>query len=173
MKIKSLICLFMLAVLVFSSCGAKEPDNMFPVKPDKIIVGSGGVEKEFLPGDKDFDKILSYVRERADKSEDFGELLLAAHDPASGKHLSYEFRESETFVEFIYDECKGQSFNMSTSANSSVKEEKEVKRVFFSLTGEYHDCFFYSKDDNYKSTVTLGTLTDNTELITYVRELIE
>ena len=173
LKIKSLICLLMLAILVLTSCGAKEPDNTFPVKPDRIIVGTGGTEKEILPGDKSFDKIVSFVRERTDKSEAFGVLLLEAYDLDTGKHMSYELRESQTFVELIYDECKGQIFNMSQSGGGSAEEEKEIKRIFLSLTGDYHDCIFIGKDDNYESSATLGLLTDNTELITYVSELVK
>lgn len=150
-----------------------EPDSTFPEKPDKIIAGTGGVEKEILPGDKAFDKIVSFVRERAGKSDAFGVLRLAVHDPETEKHLSYELRESETFVELIYDECKEQSFNMMQSGGGSAEEEKEIKRIFLSLTGEEHNDIFISHDDEYKSAATLGSLTDVAELITYVNDFVK
>lgn len=163
----------MVAVFVLSSCGAKKPDNKFPAKPDKIIVGSGGAEKEIMPGDKAFDEIVSFVSERANKSEAFGTLRLAVHDSETDKHLSYELRKSETFVELIYDECRGQILNMSQSGGGSADEEVEIKRIFLSLTGQYHDCIFIGKDDEYTGDYTLGFLTDSTELITYVNELVK
>ncbi len=152
---------------------AKKPDNAFPAEPDKIIVGSDGVEKEILPGEKAYKKIVSYVRERADKSDAFGTLLLDAYDFETREHFSYRLRESETFVEFIYDECKGQTFNMMQSGGGSADEEKEIKRIFLSLTGEEHNDIFISHDDEYKSSATLGLLTDSTELITYVNDLVK
>lgn len=163
----------MIAVLILPSCGEKVPDDKFPMVPDKIIVGTGGNEKEILPDDGAFDKIVSYVRKRAEKSDAFGVLRLYAYEPMTEIHLSNGLRESETFVEFIYDESKGQILNMKQSGGGSADEEKQIKRIFLSLTGEYHDFIFIGKDDEYKSSVTFGSLTDSTELITYVNDLVK
>ena len=174
MKVKVLIC-SLIMILILSSCGARDADNTttpdFPVDPDKILVGADGYEKEISPESEEYNKILALIKERANKSEELGKMLLDAHDPDSGKHLSYELRESEVFVEFIYDECKSQNFDLLQSG-SVTTEEINVNRIFFSLTRTYHDCFFIGKDAEYKDAITIGPLADNTELITYVRDLV-
>lgn len=162
-------------ILVLSSCGAKEADNTttpdFPVDPDKILIGADGYEKEVLPESEEYNKIIALIKERVNKSEELGKMLLDAHDPDSGKHLSCELRESEVFVEFIYNECTPQKFGALRSGDEKA-EEINVHRIFFSLTRTYHDCFFIGKDADYKEAITIGPLADNTELITYVRDLV-
>lgn len=174
MKVKILLFLCIM-ILILSSCGAKEADNIatpdFPVDPDKILVGADGYEKEILPESEEYNKIVALINERVNKSEKFGKMLLDAHDPDSEKHLSYELRESEVFVEFIYNESNPQNIGILKSGEEKP-EEINVNRIFFSLTRTYHDCFFIGKDAEYKDAITIGPLADNTELITYVRDLV-
>lgn len=173
MKIKSLICLFFLAVIAFTSCKKEAPDAAFPMTPDKIIVGTGGNEKEILPDDGAFDEIISKIKERVKKSAGFSTAALAAYDPETGKHLSYGQRESETFVEFIYDECKTQEIDMLKPGPEAASRDIDVHCIFFPLTGECHGEFFVGDDLYYKSAATLGILADSTELITYVNSLVK
>ncbi len=179
MKNKSLlICVLVLLMMLFNSCGTKgtkEPTtdlHRFPVVPDSIIVGVKGDTIELLPESEAFNKIVSSINERANKSDNFGVLMLATRNPESGEHLSYELRQSETFVEFIYNECKPQSFNMIQSGGGTKTEEMELQRLFFALSGQYHNCIFIGEDEEYKKGTTIGSLVDKTDLITYVRDLV-
>lgn len=172
LKFKCIIVL-LLAVLMLCSCDKEDVGApYFPAVPDKIVVGVKGEEVELLPGDEAFDEVMSALRERTEKSETFGTLNLAAEDPQTGKHMSYELRESETFVELVYDEAAPQSFRMSQAFGRVAVEEIDAQRLFFSLTGQYHDCIFIGKDAEYESWTTLGSLADDTDLITYVGELV-
>lgn len=177
MKIKIFSCLIAL-LLLLCSCGTDsvstevEGESSFFVSPDKIIIGANGEEKELLPGDKAFEDVLTGINARAESVEKFGAMLLAAYNYDIGKHLSAELREVEVFVEFIYNDVNMQSFMMVQSGGGSALEDKEVSRMFFALTGEYHKEFFVAKDADYKQSTTLGSLHDNTSLITYIRDLI-
>lgn len=171
---KRIAAAFVLALLVISlfSCGTKAGAPYFPAVPDKIVVGVKGEEVELLPGDKAFDEVVSALRGREDKAEGFDTLLLLAEDPQTGKHMSYELRESETFVELVYDEVAPQTFHMAQAGGGVANEEIDVQRLFFSLTGEYHECIFIGKDAEYESWATLGSLPDDTDLITCVGDLV-
>ena len=176
MKIKLFSCLIAL-LLLLCSCGADSvpaeigDESSFFESPDKIIVCAEGEPKELLPGDKAFDEVLAGINARAEGTEHFAAMLLAAYNE-NGKHLSAELREAEVCVEFIYNDVNMQSFMMMQSGGGSALEDKEVSRMFFALTGEYHKEFFVAKDADYKQSITLGNLYDNTELIAYIRNLI-
>lgn len=183
LRIKRLMCLCVVFVFVFCSCGTNGKDGRntesefsvnseFPVNPDILILGNGGIEMEFELNDKEYSEIISLVKERIKKSDGFAVASLDAYDFESGKHLSHELRKNETFVEFVYNECKPQSFAMSQAGGGIEAEEFNVQRIFFSLTRDYHDCFFIGADDDYVNSTTLGVLVDKTELITYVRDLV-
>lgn len=172
LKFKCVIVL-LLAVLMLCACGKEDVGApYFPAVPDKIVVGVKGEEIELLPGDEAFDEVMSALRERTEKSGTFDTLLLDAEDPQTGKHMSYELRESEIFVELVYDEAAPQSFPMSQAFGRVEVEEIDVQRLFFSLTGDYHECIFVGKDAEYESWATLGSLPDDTDLITYVSDLV-
>ena len=177
MRIKRIMCLCVAFVFVFCSCGTKGKDtpktkSEFPVNPDILILGNGGNEVEFMSDDKEYSEIISLIKERTEKSDGFAVASLDAYDFESGEHMSRELRKNETFVEFVYNECKPQSFAMSKAGGGIEVEEFDVRRIFFSLTRDYHDCFFIGEDDDYKNSTTLGPLVDNTTLITYVRDLV-
>ena len=177
MKAKFLAFLLVISIFVLSSCGTDDITGQsvanFPLDPDKIIVGTNGAEKEYLPDDMEYNEIISLINERFIKSERFDRAALDAYDPDSGMHLSFDLRDRETFVEFVYNECTVQRLNMLQSGGSITTEEINVSRVFFSLTRDYHDCFFIGKDANYDTSETLGILADNTTLITYVNNLFD
>ena len=176
MKIKVLSCLIAVLFLL-CSCGTgsatveDEGIPAFPEAPDKIIVGVDGGEKELAFGEEAFEKIMSGIKKRADTSTSYGALLLAAHDPETGKHISNYLRTEEVFVEFVYNEVTVQSFLMGQTGGESAPENKDVIRIFFPLTGEYHNDFFVSEDPDYNQSASLGFLSDNSDLITYVRGL--
>ena len=177
MKIKIFSCLIA-TLLLLCSCGTGDAKGetegvpAFPVTPDKIVIGADGTEKELLPGDKAFDEVVAGIKQRAENTKDYGGMGVDAYDPVMG-HLSVELRESEVFVEYIYNEAKIQSFMMGQVGGGSALEDKEVSRIFFPLTGEYHRDMFVSGEAEYNNkTSTLGVLSDNTSLITYIRDLI-
>lgn len=185
MKIKCFTARFaiMLVALtaILCSCGKNQTSGYnesssapeFPVAPDKIIIGVKGEEAELTPEDEAFDKIMSKIRERKEKDDGFDALRLAVHDPETGEHKSRGLKKSETFVEFIYDECKPQKFNKAEPYGETSDWEIDVQRIFFSLSGEYHNCFFIGSDADYKTAATLGILADDTSLVVYVRDLVE
>lgn len=146
-------------------------ENEFPVDPDKIIVGTSGKEKEVLPDDKAYDEIISRIKDRVRKSGSFDDLLSIDHDPDSGKHLSFDLRQSETFVEFVYDKCISQTLQESQPGGSSAAEKIDVCRIFFPLTREYHFSFFIGKDPDYANSAIMGDLVDNTSLVSYVEQM--
>ncbi len=174
LRTKRLTCLCAAFVFVFCSCTTKGKDAVseFPVNPDKLIVGAEGLETELVPGNEGYSEIISLINGRIKQEDGFAVAALVNHDPETGKHLSYELRKNQTFVEFVYNECKPQSFAMSQAGGGTEAEEFSVKRIFFSLTGDYHDSFFISEDDDYKNSTTLGSLADKTELITYIQDLM-
>lgn len=185
MKIKCFTARFAIPLValtaILCSCGKNqtsgdnEPSSApeFPVAPDKIIIGVKGEESELTPEDEAFDKIMSKIRERKEKDDRFDAMLLDAYDPYTGEHLSRELKKSETFVEFIYNECRSQKFNKVEPYGEKSDWEIDVQRIFFSLSGEYHDCFFIGSDADYKTATTLGMLADDTSLVVYVRDLVE
>lgn len=172
---KRIVLLFTCILLLsFCSCNASVTESKvpaFPKTPDSMIVGSNGCEFEFLPNSEEFNKIYTYICGRVENSSSFDALRLGAYDE-DGNHMSYEMRKSETFVEFIYNEGSGQVFLMDTEGGGVTNEERTVQKVFFPLSGERHNNFFVANDSEYKKSVTLGILTDDTSLITYVRELV-
>ncbi len=176
LRIKHLLCLLIVGVLVLSSCGEKAVDSVtasqFPASPDKIVVGVNGDEKELVPDDKACDDIVAQINERISKSGGFSQAALDTLDHDSGKHLSFELRDSEAFVEYIYNEGAPQMIDMLQPGGVVVAEEINVHRVFFSLTRDYHDCFFVGEDSDYVKSATFGPLVDNTALITYINDLI-
>lgn len=184
LKNKHLIFSLLLTLLLLITCSCKsaneikdqeeppESSSVILCAPDKITVGANGIERELFPDDEEYTKIVSFINERVTKSGGFLVAALAAHDPETEKHLSYELRKSETFVEFVYNECKPQKLNMLQAGGSFTTEEYDIQRIFFPLTRDYHDSFFVSKDADYVNTTTLGSLVDKTELITYVRDLV-
>lgn len=165
-------------MLLFSSCrtngdiDGSDGTPEFPKTPDKIVVGYDGQEKEILSGSDEFDRIVSGIGEREDKSGAFGTLNLLAKG-LDGLHLSYEIRERETFVEFVYTEAAPQGFKMAQAGGESEIKDIDVKKIFFPLSGSYHDIIFIGNDAEYDSYTSLGPLTDNTSLTTYVRELFK
>lgn len=173
---KLLLCMFAVSIVLLSSCGSNETDTIntseFPVDPDKIIVGTVGSEKEILRDDKEYNEILSQVKERIKDSEALDAARLDDHDPETNEHLSFEIRENEVFIEFVYNESKVQKFEMLESGGKTVAKEINVHRIFFPLTGNYHDCFFIGKDAGYKETITLGKLAEKAELVTYISNLV-
>lgn len=178
MKSKHIVTVILLifVLLVISSCKADGDGgadvDAFPALPDKIVIGSNGVETELFCDDEGYDKIMSYIAERVDESDGFTVALLIDHDLESGEHLSCELRESETFVELVYDECQTQNVPMNRSRGVIEAEEYSIKRIFFPLTREHHDSFFIGRDDAYKNSVTLGAIVDKTELVSYVSDLV-
>lgn len=175
MKIKCFICALLLFMMLLCSCATKDTAteaHVFPTVPDRIIVGANGNEIELSPDDQAFDKVVSSIRERAKNSAKLDVLPLDAYDPESDKHLSYALRQRETFVEFIYNECKPQSFLMCQSGGGSATEDIEVQKLFFSLSGQHHKHVFIGQDADYEKHTTLGTLADKTDFITYVRDFV-
>lgn len=178
---KKLICvlsMLIVPVMLLCSCAANKEDDIaegggeasFPRTPDRIVVGYDGEEKTFLPDSTEFGEIVSGIAERDSKSGDYGALLLVASDE-DGRHLSYELRESVTFVEYIYDETAAQEFEMTQQNGGKAVEDIDVSRIFFPLDGQYHNEIFIGGDAEYASHTTIGSLTDNTKLTEYVRAL--
>ena len=178
MIMKNRFLLFIvISVIVLSSCGSTENDisntSDFPINPDKIIIGADGQQKEILPQDKAYSEIVSLITERIKKSDKLDSASLDDHDTDSGKHLSFELQKNETYVEFVYNECVLQKFDMLQNGGTVTAKAINVQCVFFSLTGEYHNCFFVGKDADYEDSITIGPLADNTTLITYIKEMLE
>lgn len=149
------------------SAGAeKKAEESFPAPPDRIVVGVGSVEKEFLPSDEVYANVLDAIGGRVKKSDGFDYYLLA--NPAG--HVS-RLRQSETFVEFVYGE--GRTLNVPFALGYGEIEYKKINagRVFFPLTGEYHSMFFTGDDAKYSGGASLGSLTADTTLISYVNTL--
>lgn len=172
MKMKRLLVLFVIVLLFLCSCGEKVGGPYFPAVPDKIVIGISGVESTVVPGDEEFDEIVVRIRDLVEKSGGLDTALLAAADPDSGKHLSYEVREREIFVEFIYNEPAEQSVTMIEANRKTSVKVMNIQRVFFPLSGQYKDCIFIGADAEYKSHTTIGPLVSKESLASYVAGLL-
>ena len=168
---KRIFVLILTVMMVFCSCSKKD-DSAFPTTPDKIVVGADGVELELLPDSKEFDKVYSGICGRVEKSGGFQTASLYAYDPVTKKHLSEDLRESEAFIEFVYNESSTQTITKAEPYGETSTKEITVQKLFFPLGEEYYECFFIGNDAEYKSSSTFGILLEDTTLEAYVRELV-
>lgn len=139
-------------------------EGVFPARPDRIVIGSGGGQKEILPGDEAFERIFAALAKRVERGDGLGALRLMAYDPSTKEHLSVGLRESAVFAEFVYDG----NVSQVVSQHFNEGREADTARLFFPLTGQYHGYFFLSANAQYEGAATLATLPDDTSLITYI-----
>lgn len=168
---KRLCVLFAVILLLLCSCGEKVGGPYFPAVPDKIVIGISGVESTIVPGDEAFDEIVSRVRGVTEQSEGFDFARLDAISE-NGKHLSYEVRESEIFVEFIYNEPGEQTVIMREANRKTSVKVMNIQRLFFPLSGQYKDVIFIGADAEYKSHSTIGPFDIGESLASYVAGLL-
>lgn len=170
---KSLFLLsFVLIITLLLSCGEKVGGPYFPAVPDKIVIGISGVESTVVPGDEAFDEIVSRVRKLVEMSGGLDTAKLYAEDPETGKHLSYEVRESEIFVEFIYNEPGEQTVIMREANRKTSVKVMNIQRVFFPLSGQYKDDIFIGADAEYKSHTTIGAIDVGESFASYIAGLL-
>ena len=172
MKMKRLLVLLVLSLLFLCSCGEKVGGPYFPAVPDKIVIGISGVESTVVPGNEEFDEIVVRVRDLVEKSGGLNTAKLYAENPETGKHLSYEMRESEIFVELIYNVPGEQTVVMREANHKTSVKIMNIQRVFFPLSGQYKDCIFIGADSEYKSHTTIGPLVSEESLASYVAGLL-
>ncbi len=145
-----------------------------PTEPDRIVVGCRGVETELMPGSEAFNLVFCSTINRIrynityNKNKRIDTLKLAAYDAETNEHLSVGLKKSETYVEFIYDEVSTQWY-MAESKDGLCDKEIEVQRLFFPLSGQYHDCVFVGLDAEYKISAALGQIEDDGDLTDFVQ----
>ena len=171
MKKTVAILLFALLVAFLCSCGEKIGGPYFPAVPDKIVIGISGVESTVVPGDEAFDEIVARVRKIVDMSGGLYTTLLDAGNHGNG-HMSYEVRESEIFVEFIYNTPRKQSLVMGEGYGKTSLKEMDIQRVFFPLSGQYKDEIFIGSDSEYKTHTTIGAIDVGESFASYIAGLL-
>lgn len=162
-----IITLLLCAVLLVSCTSVQEEREAFPHTPERIVVGRGDETVELLPGDGDFHSLFDALKEILAGCDSFDRVRLSAQDkmnelPGSG----------ETYVELIYGEVTLQALPMVKSGGMAEKEEMEVKRLFFPLTGDCHRMFFLGKEDGYRDSVAIGSMPTDIPLIKQVNALL-
>ena len=172
LKKVSFILSFILITVLLLSCGEKIGGPYFPAVPDKIVIGISGVESTVVPGDEAFDEIVSRVRKLVEMSGGLDTAKLYAEDPETGKHLSYDVRESEIFVEFIYNAPAEQTFIMNEGYGKTYKKAIDVARVFIPLGGNDKDLVFIGCDAKYENHTTLGELDSGESFASYIAGLL-
>jgi len=171
LKKVSFILSFILITVLLLSCGEKVGGPYFPAVPDKIVIGISGVESTVVPGDEAFDEIVARVRKLVENAGTLDTLLYDASGP-SRKHLSYEMRESEIFVELIYDTPGEQTFIMNEGYGKNYKKAIDVARVFIPLSGNDKDLVFIGCDAKYENHTTLGELDSGESFASYIAGLL-
>lgn len=141
----------------------------FPPSPDRIDVGVGGEKKELFPDSKEYTDVLEAIRGRVRKTNGLYYYLSSSRRMEVA--LAPTLRNRETFAEFIYDEPRSIDIPLGIGYGEIEYEPTQAQRLFFPLTGEYHGDLFVGKDSRYTSGGILGTLTDDTSLITYINSL--
>lgn len=183
----NILAMFLCALMLFSCSNSmhtetrtdtetsspEEKLEMFPKPPDKIIVGHNGKSAEISPDDDSYTNIINGINKRFEQSNVFDYLLLYSFEFNEEKnqeeHLAIYLRNDETFIEYIYDNPTDQYLTMWEDTKKDLKPLKP-KKIFFPLTGDLHDCFFWSESDDYQS-APLCRLTDNTELISLINSI--
>ena len=175
MKIKRILCRAALATVIaviLCACGTdntshsgevNEQTSDFPAAPDKIVIGGYGEEKELLPGDEEFGEVLYGIKARISSGSRLSVMTLAPEAYDVG-----ELREDNIYVEYIYNEAAEQSYPTYGEGGSYITEIISPKRVFFSLTGEFHQDVILGADDEYTEKSAIGRISDSTELIRYI-----
>ncbi len=169
---KRLCVLFVISLLFLCSCGEKVGGPYFPAVPDKIVIGISGVESTLVPGDEAFDEIVSRLRKLVENSSGGDTVRLGAIDPETGKHMSYEMRKSEIFVELIYNEPGEQTFVVTEGYGKTSNKASTVSRVFIPFSGDYKDLIFIGHDAEYKEWFTFGTFDGGESFASYVAGLL-
>ncbi|WP_160680576.1 hypothetical protein [Clostridium sp. C8-1-8] len=159
MKNISLIFILLCSMLLLFGC-SNSKNNLDKIidNPDKIILYKDGNQKEILPSDTNFKKIIDLTNERID-----ADTLSVAKDGIKIDEVVTDNKKKYLGIEFIYDKEQEMDIN-----NSNGFSPIKYNRLYFNLSDNNSTYFQYGNKENYVDS-SRGPLKSSNKLLDIIK----